>query len=183
MRRWKLDFKECARRRITRVWRVCALHVFWSPPAFPTCCGPHWLSPLGESGDPGVCSSEPLLPAEGIERRMMRRTRLVYFRQSRAASRSANTSAILAGRTPAPRSTRAMRTSDTERSRQPSGVSTTRTPSRIRRVLPLHEAGWTVEKPIQRATQSDEAAITTWREQTWPAVQAKPRRRSGQSSS
>jgi transposase len=41
--------------------------------------------------------------------------------------------------------------------------------------------GWTVQKPIRRATQRDEPAITTWRDQTWPALQAKPRTKAARS--
>jgi len=41
---------------------------------------------------------------------------------------------------------------------------------------------WTVQKPIQRASQRNEAAIATWRAERWPALQAKPRPRIGRSS-
>jgi transposase len=50
-------------------------------------------------------------------------------------------------------------------------------PAHVSRLL--RQLGWTVQEPLRRATQRDEAAITTWREQTWPALQAKPRQRSG----
>ena len=54
-------------------------------------------------------------------------------------------------------------------------------PAHVSRLL--RQLGWTVQKPIRRATQRDEAAITTWRDQTWPALRAKPKRRSGRSCS
>jgi transposase len=34
----------------------------------------------------------------------------------------------------------------------------------------LRQAGWSVQRPIQRATQRDEAAITRWYEERWPAI-------------
>jgi transposase len=34
----------------------------------------------------------------------------------------------------------------------------------------LRAVGWTVQKPVERATQRDEAAIAAWREQKWPAI-------------
>jgi transposase len=34
----------------------------------------------------------------------------------------------------------------------------------------LRQAGWSVQRPIQRATQRDEAAITRWHEERWPAI-------------
>ncbi len=47
----------------------------------------------------------------------------------------------------------------------------------------LRRIGWTLRKPVKRASQRDEATVTTWREQDWPALQAKPRRRTERSSS
>ena len=38
----------------------------------------------------------------------------------------------------------------------------------------LRAVGWSVQKPIQRATQRDEAAIEQWSTERWPALQAKP---------
>ena len=35
---------------------------------------------------------------------------------------------------------------------------------------PLRQAGWSVQRPIQRATQRDEEAITRWHEERWPAI-------------
>jgi transposase len=34
----------------------------------------------------------------------------------------------------------------------------------------LRQAGWSVQRPIQRATQRDEEAIARWHEQRWPAI-------------
>jgi transposase len=47
----------------------------------------------------------------------------------------------------------------------------------------LRQEGLSLQKPIRRASQRDEAKIAAWREETWPALQAKPRRRSARSSS
>jgi transposase len=47
----------------------------------------------------------------------------------------------------------------------------------------LRQEGLSLQKPIRRASQRDEAAIVAWREETWPALQAKPRRRAARSSS
>jgi transposase len=38
----------------------------------------------------------------------------------------------------------------------------------------LREVGWSVQKPIERATQRNEQAIAAWREQKWPAIKKKP---------
>lgn len=34
----------------------------------------------------------------------------------------------------------------------------------------LRHAGWSVQRPIQRATQRDEEAITRWHAERWPAI-------------
>jgi transposase len=34
----------------------------------------------------------------------------------------------------------------------------------------LRACGWTVQKPIERATQRDEEAIQAWRDEHWPAL-------------
>src|SRR5918998_1902051 len=34
----------------------------------------------------------------------------------------------------------------------------------------LRAAGWTVQKPVRRATQRDEAAIAAWHAERWPAL-------------
>ena len=41
--------------------------------------------------------------------------------------------------------------------------------------LLLHRIGWSVQVPARRAAERDEAAITAWREETWPLVKG-PRR-------
>lgn len=45
-------------------------------------------------------------------------------------------------------------------------------PAHVSRLL--RQLGWTLQKPVKRASQRDEAKVTTWREQEWPALQAKP---------
>ena len=54
-------------------------------------------------------------------------------------------------------------------------------PAHVSRVL--RSIKWTVQKPIRRATQRNEAAVTAFREEQWPSLQAKPRRKAGPSSS
>jgi transposase len=54
-------------------------------------------------------------------------------------------------------------------------------PAHVSRLV--RQMGWTQQMPRTRATQRDEATVTAWREQTWPALQAKPGRRSARSSS
>jgi transposase len=44
-------------------------------------------------------------------------------------------------------------------------------PNHIPRIL--YKIGWTRQKPRRRATQRDEAAITQWREEEWPAIRKK----------
>ena len=39
----------------------------------------------------------------------------------------------------------------------------------------LHRIGWSVQVPARRAAERNEAAITAWREETWPVVKG-PRR-------
>ena len=46
----------------------------------------------------------------------------------------------------------------------------------------LREVGWSVQKPIRRATQRKEAAIEQWWTERWPALQAKPKASGGRSS-
>jgi transposase len=43
----------------------------------------------------------------------------------------------------------------------------------------LREVGWSVQKPVERATQRDEAAIARWREERWPALKKRPSTNSG----
>jgi transposase len=52
-------------------------------------------------------------------------------------------------------------------------------PAHVSRIL--RAIGWTVQKPIHRATQRKEAVITTWREEDHPALKAKPRRKAARS--
>jgi transposase len=54
-------------------------------------------------------------------------------------------------------------------------------PAHVSRVL--RQEGLSVQKPIQRASQRDERQVTAWRDEIWPALQAKPVRRTGPSSS
>jgi len=46
----------------------------------------------------------------------------------------------------------------------------------------LRAAGWSVQKPIERASQRDEAAIEAWRTERWPALKRGLTRRDGRSS-
>ena len=46
----------------------------------------------------------------------------------------------------------------------------------------LRAAGWSVQKPIQRASQRNEAAIEAWRTERWPALKRGLTRRDGPSS-
>jgi hypothetical protein len=46
----------------------------------------------------------------------------------------------------------------------------------------LRAAGWSVQKPIQRASQRNEAAIEAWRTERWPALKKGPTRKAGPSS-
>lgn len=41
----------------------------------------------------------------------------------------------------------------------------------------LKAVGWTVHKPIERATQRDEEEIAAWREEQWPEIKKKRRKR------
>jgi len=46
----------------------------------------------------------------------------------------------------------------------------------------LRAAGWSVQKPIERASQRNEAAIEAWRTERWPALKKGLTRRAGPSS-
>jgi transposase len=37
----------------------------------------------------------------------------------------------------------------------------------------LSEVGWSVQKPVERATQRDEVAIARWRDERWPVLKKK----------
>jgi transposase len=50
-------------------------------------------------------------------------------------------------------------------------------PAHVSRLM--RRIGWTVQKPIRRASQRDEAKVTAWREETWPALSAKRSRKAG----
>jgi transposase len=54
-------------------------------------------------------------------------------------------------------------------------------PAHVSRLL--RQEGLSLQKPIRRASQRDEAKIAAWRDQTWPALQAKPRPKTARSSS
>jgi transposase len=54
-------------------------------------------------------------------------------------------------------------------------------PAHVSRLV--RQQGLSLQKPIHRATQRDEARIAAWREETWPALQAKPARRDAPLSS
>jgi transposase len=40
----------------------------------------------------------------------------------------------------------------------------------------LREAGWSRQKPVERASQRDEEAIKQWLQERWPAIKKKPSR-------
>jgi transposase len=46
----------------------------------------------------------------------------------------------------------------------------------------LRAAGWSVQKPVQRASQRNEAAIEAWRTERWPALKRGPTGKAGPSS-
>ncbi len=46
----------------------------------------------------------------------------------------------------------------------------------------LRAAGWSVQKPIERASQRNEATIEAWRTERWPALKRGPTRKAGPSS-
>jgi transposase len=50
-------------------------------------------------------------------------------------------------------------------------------PAHISRLM--RQLDWTVQKPLTRATQRDEAKVAAWRAETWPALQAKRGKRGG----
>lgn len=45
-------------------------------------------------------------------------------------------------------------------------------PAHVSRIL--RDCGWSVQKPIRRASQRDEEAIERWRKERWPEVKKKP---------
>ena len=48
-------------------------------------------------------------------------------------------------------------------------------PAHVSRLL--RQEGLSVQRPIQRASQRNEAAIAAWQAERWPALQAKPERK------
>jgi transposase len=46
----------------------------------------------------------------------------------------------------------------------------------------LRAAGWSVQMPVRRASQRNEAAIEAWRTERWPALKRGPTRKDGPSS-
>lgn len=54
-------------------------------------------------------------------------------------------------------------------------------PAHVSRLL--RQVGWTVQQPIERATQRNETAVAAWQAETAPALFAKPTTRSARSSS
>jgi transposase len=53
-------------------------------------------------------------------------------------------------------------------------------PAHVSRLL--RRLGWSVQKPIQRASQRDEAAIAAWQTERWPALKKRPTTKAVQSS-
>jgi transposase len=45
-------------------------------------------------------------------------------------------------------------------------------PAHISRLM--RQLGWTVQKPLLRSSQRNETQVAAWRDQTWPALSAKP---------
>jgi transposase len=54
-------------------------------------------------------------------------------------------------------------------------------PSQIGRILKQYR--WSRQQPLRRASQRDEAAIRSWKEERWPALKKRPRTKAGPSSS
>ena len=54
-------------------------------------------------------------------------------------------------------------------------------PAHISRIL--RRLGWSVQKPVRRASQRDEQAIQAWAQETWPRLKKKPGRKAAPSSS
>src|SRR6266566_4065465 len=46
----------------------------------------------------------------------------------------------------------------------------------------LREAGWSRQKPVERASQRNEEAIKQWSDERWPQIKKKPRRKKPPSS-
>ena len=54
-------------------------------------------------------------------------------------------------------------------------------PAHVSRLV--RQLGLSLQKPVVRATQRNEAVIAAWQAETWPALQAKPQPKSARSSS
>ncbi len=54
-------------------------------------------------------------------------------------------------------------------------------PAHVSRLV--RQLGWSPQRPLRRATQRNEAAVTAFREEQWPSRGVKPRRKTGPSSS
>jgi transposase len=54
-------------------------------------------------------------------------------------------------------------------------------PAHVSRIL--KELGWTPQKPIRRAKQRKEAEIQRWKEERWPELKKRPRKKAEPSSS
>jgi transposase len=50
-------------------------------------------------------------------------------------------------------------------------------PAHVSRLL--RAVGWSVQRPIRRATQRDEAAIAAWATERWPALKKRPKPKGG----
>jgi len=46
----------------------------------------------------------------------------------------------------------------------------------------LRTIGWSVQKPIERASERNDAVIERWRDEAWPAIKKKPKARGAHSS-
>jgi transposase len=46
----------------------------------------------------------------------------------------------------------------------------------------LRSIGWSVQKPIERASERNDAAIERWRTEKWPTIKKKPKTRAAHSS-
>jgi transposase len=47
----------------------------------------------------------------------------------------------------------------------------------------LRQLRWSVQQPVGRALERNEALIADWKQKRWPEIKKKPRKRAGQSSS
>src|SRR5262249_38736686 len=50
-------------------------------------------------------------------------------------------------------------------------------PNHVRRLM--HRLHWSYQRPIVRASERDDAAVTEWLERTWPTIKKEPKRRVG----